>query len=134
MNKETKLRIHNITAKAAFKFGSETWVLKKREEQRFEAAQMKFLRHLLGITKPDKEKNQCIGGKAGAQNIVKEIKQYQEKWLQHAQRMDTNRVPKQALQYKPKGRRNIGRPRKRWRDKLHLEDQGTGNTPNPSGT
>jgi hypothetical protein len=39
------LRIHNITAKAALKFGSEAWVLKKREEQRLEAAQMKFLRH-----------------------------------------------------------------------------------------
>ena len=48
--------------------------------------------------------------------------------------MDTNRIPKQALQYKRKGRRNIGRPRKRWRDQLHLEDQGTGNTPNLSGT
>jgi len=55
MNKETKLRIHIITAKAALKFGSEAWVLKKREEQRLEAAQMKFLRHLLGITKLDKE-------------------------------------------------------------------------------
>jgi len=62
-DKETKLRIHNITAKAALKFGSEAWVLKKREEQRLEAAQMKFLRHLLGITKLDKEKNQCIRGK-----------------------------------------------------------------------
>jgi len=41
-------------------------------------------------------------GKAGAQNIVNEIKQYQEKWLQHVQRMDTNRIPKQALQYQPK--------------------------------
>ena len=60
MNKETKLRIHNITAKEASKFGSEAWVLKKREEQRLEAAQMKFLRHLLGVTKLDKEKNQCI--------------------------------------------------------------------------
>jgi len=48
--------------------------------------------------------------------------------------MDTNRLPKQALQYKPKGRRNVGRPRKRWRDQLHLENQGTGNTPNPSRT
>ena len=55
-HKETKLRIHNITVKAALKFGSEAWVLKKREEQRLEAAQMKFLRHLLGITKLDKEK------------------------------------------------------------------------------
>ena len=116
------------------KFGSEAWVLKKREEQRLEAAQMKVLRHLLGITKPDNEKNQCIGQKTGAQNTVMEIKQYQEKWLQHVQRMDTNRLPKQALQYKPKGRTNIGRPRKRRRDQFHLEDQGTGNTPNPSGT
>ena len=36
LNKETKLRIHNITAKAALKFGSEAWVLKKRDEQRLE--------------------------------------------------------------------------------------------------
>jgi len=63
MNKETKLRIHNITAKAALKFGSEAWVLKKREEQRLEAAQMKFLRHLLGITKLDKEKTTVLGKK-----------------------------------------------------------------------
>ena len=97
MNKETKLRIHNITAKAALKFVSEAWVLKKREEQRLEAAQMKFLRHLLGITKLDKEKNHCIREKTGGQNIVQEIKQYQKKWIQHVQRMDTNRMPRQAL-------------------------------------
>ena len=89
--------------------------------------QGKFLRHLLRITKLDKEKNQCIRQKkTGAQNLVKDIKQYQEKWLQHVQRMDTDRLTKQALQYKPKGRRNIGRPRKRWKDQLHPEDQGTG--------
>ena len=65
-----------------------------------------------------------LGKKTGAQNIVQEIKQYQKKWLQHVQRMDTNRLPKQALQYKPKGRRNIGRPRKRRRDQLHLHPSG----------
>jgi len=122
MNKETKLRIHNITGKAALKFGSEAWVLKKREEQRLEAAQMKFLRHLFGITKLDKEKNQCIREKTGAENIVKEIKRYQEKWLQHIQRMDTNRIPKQALQYKPKGQRHIGLPKKRGKDQFYFED------------
>jgi len=65
-------------------------------------AQMKFLRHLLGMTKLDKEKNQCIREKTGAENIVKKIKLYQEKWLQHIQKMDTNRLPKHAIQYKPK--------------------------------
>ena len=57
------------------------------------------MRPLLGITKLVKEKNQCIRQKTGAQNIVKEIKQYQKKWLNHVQRMDTNRLSKQALKY-----------------------------------
>jgi hypothetical protein len=83
---------------------------------------MKFLRHLLGVTKLDKEKNQSIRKKTGAQNIVKEIKQYQQKWLQHVKRMDKNRLPRQTLHYRPNGQRNIRRPRKRWADQLHLED------------
>jgi len=45
------------------KFRSEAWVLKKREEQHLEAAQMKFLRHLLGITRLDKEKKTTVLGK-----------------------------------------------------------------------
>jgi hypothetical protein len=105
-----------------YKSSREAWVLKKREEQRLEAAQMEFLRHLLGITKLDNEKNQRIRGKTGAQNIAKGIKQYHKKWLKQVQRVDRNRMSKQALQYRPKGRRNIGRPRKRWRDRLHIED------------
>jgi hypothetical protein len=32
----------------------------KKLIKRLEAAQMKFLRHLLGITKLDKEKNHCL--------------------------------------------------------------------------
>ena len=71
MNQETNLRIQNITAKVALKFGSEVWVLKKREEQRLEAAQMKFLRHLLGITKLNKDKNQCIREKNGSTEYSK---------------------------------------------------------------
>jgi hypothetical protein len=83
---------------------------------------MKCLRHLLGITKLDKEKNECIRENTGAQNIVQEIKKYQKKWLQHVQRMGTNRIPRQALRYRSERRRNVGRPKKRWRDQLHFED------------
>jgi hypothetical protein len=102
INKETKLRIHRITAKAALKFGSEVWVLRKREERSLEAAEMELLKYLLGITKLYKEKYQCIWGKTGKQNTVREIKQYKKKWLQHVQIKDTNRIPKQAIQYRPK--------------------------------
>ena len=55
------------------------WVLKKTEEQRLEAAQMKFLRHLLGITKLDKEKYQCIRGGNGSTEHSKGNKTVPEK-------------------------------------------------------
>jgi hypothetical protein len=45
------------------------------------------------VYRMNKEKNQRIRGKMGEQNIVREIKQYQDMWLQQVQRMDTNRVP-----------------------------------------
>jgi len=46
--------------------------------------------------------------------------------------MSKNRLPKQALQYEPKGGINVGRPRKSWKDQLDLEGYGTATTPNPS--
>ena len=81
MNKEIKLRIHNITAKAALKLGSEALVLRKREEKRLKTAQMKFLRHLLGTTKLDKGKNQCIRGENGSTKHSKGNKTVPQKWI-----------------------------------------------------
>jgi hypothetical protein len=52
---------------------------KEREEQRLEAAQMKFLRHLFGITKLDKENTQCIREKNGSTEQSKGNKTVPEK-------------------------------------------------------
>jgi hypothetical protein len=86
----------------------------------------KFFRHLFGITKLDKEKNKCIRGKKnwGTQHS-KGNKTISEKLAttRTVQRNDTNRIPKQEIQYRRKGRSNIGRPRKRWRDQIHLEEK-----------
>jgi len=39
----------------------------------------------------------------------------------HLKRMDPNRPPRPALQYQPKGRRDIRRSGRRWKDQEHLE-------------
>jgi len=49
---------------------------------------------------------------------------YKQNWINHLARMDNTRLPKQALNYKPRGRRESGRPRKRWQ----CVDTGTGQT------
>ena len=49
---------------------------------------------------------------------------YKQNWINHLERMDNTRFPKYALTYKPRGRRDRGRPRKRWQ----RVDAGTGQT------
>jgi hypothetical protein len=55
---------------------------------------MKFLRHLPGMTKLYRERNQSVREKLGVQNAVLDIKQHQREWLQHVERMGRDRIPK----------------------------------------
>jgi hypothetical protein len=48
---DTKLQLHNITSKASLCHGSENWIINTRDAQNLEAAQMRFLRPPLGLTK-----------------------------------------------------------------------------------
>ena len=48
---------------------------------------------------------------SGIQDVRSKHKQ---NWINHLERMDNTRLPKHALNYKPRGRRDRGRPRKRW--------------------
>jgi hypothetical protein len=41
---------------------------------------------------------------------------YRKKWIEHLDRMPDERIPKQILKYKPKGRWDQGRPWKRWNE------------------
>ena len=40
------------------------------------------------------------------------------KWAVHVLRMDENRNPKKIFNYKPDGKRAVGRPKRRWIDCL----------------
>jgi hypothetical protein len=39
---------------------------------------------------------------------------YKQNWINHLERTDNTRLPKHALNYKPRGSRDRGRHRKRW--------------------
>jgi hypothetical protein len=49
-----------------------------------------------------------------ADTIVRYVKSRRMAWLGHGMRMDGERIPQRVLEWKPMGRRNRGRPRKRW--------------------
>jgi hypothetical protein len=117
----TKIRVHNITSKAALCCGSEAWFINKRDAQKPEAAQVRFLRPLLDLTRLDRQRNSDILNRLKVDNILEDIISYQKNWIDHLKRMDRSHIPKLAFQYQPRGRRDIERPRRRWRDQEQLE-------------
>jgi hypothetical protein len=69
------------------------------------------LRSLLGLTRLDNQSNTTIREKLKAGHIVDEIRSYENNWLQHVKRMEHSRIPRIVPEYKPKGKRNIVRPK-----------------------
>ena len=59
----------------------------------------------------------------GIFNINDKITQYKINWREHTKRMGDKRLPKN-INYKPEGRRNIGKPQTRWGDDFW--EEGTG--------
>ena len=87
-----------------------------------EAAEMRFVRSVQGYTRPDKIRSEVIRKELEISGIQDVRDKYKQTWINHLERMDNNRLPKHALSYKPRGRRDRGRLRKRWQ----RVDVGTG--------
>jgi hypothetical protein len=121
MTKETGLRLYNVTYKAALKWDNENWILKQRCRRRLEAAQMKFLRAVFGLTTLEKIRNTEIRARLDVKNIFQETEECRSDWVKHVERMGNTSLPQQAQIYKPTGKIDRGRPRIRWRDEIHLE-------------
>jgi len=56
-------------------------------------------------------------------DIVRFVKSKRMAWVGHMMRMEGKRLPKRVLQWKPTGRRNRGRPRKRWIEDIEEDIQ-----------
>ena len=84
---------------------------------RLEAAEMRFMRSVKGYTRLDKIRGQVIRKELEISGIQDVRSKYKQNWINHLKRMDNTRLPKHALNYKPRGRRDRGRPRKRCRNR-----------------
>jgi hypothetical protein len=94
-------------------YGSETSILNERDKSRIQASEMRLLRSVKGCTREDKIRNEEIREELRIY-ISEKIQDYHDRWVEHLERMENLRFPREALHCLPKGRRNPGRPRKRW--------------------
>ena len=107
------MKFYKVVARPTLLCGSETWVATTPDVTRIEVAEMLFLRSGKGYTRLDKIRSEVIRKELEISGIQDVRSKHKQNWINHLHRMDKTRLPKHALIYKPRGRRDRGRPRKR---------------------
>ena len=96
-------------------YGCNAWTLTNRDEQYFRIFEHRILRKIFGPVQNDDgfwriRMNHELNDLISNADIVRFVKSKRMGWLGHVMWMEEKRV----LEWKPIGRRNRGRPRKRW--------------------
>ncbi|KAI8500107.1 hypothetical protein Bbelb_224240 [Branchiostoma belcheri] len=119
-NIPTEVRVHIYTSilKPILTYGCETWTLTERRRSILQAAEMRVLRLIYGVTKRDHIRNTTIRASLKVEPIINYVEKSQLRWFGHVKRMAATRGVKRILEWKPPGKRPLGRPRMRWTDGL----------------
>ncbi|KAJ4430121.1 hypothetical protein ANN_22331 [Periplaneta americana] len=117
-DKHTRLKVYKTLARPVLTYGSEAWTIRKADEQRLMTAEMRFMRRTAGCSLLEHRKNVDILQELKMDPIVNFVQQYRLQWKKHVERMDRTRWLKQILTYVPRGKRKLGRPRKRWHETI----------------
>ena len=118
VRRETMLKFYKVMSIPLIMYGCETWIINKKERQKIQSAEMRFLRKVANYSRQDRKRNTEIRNELNVRELNSEIEKYRRKWNDHLHRMENNRIPKIIYKYKPAGRRNIGRPRTKWKDQI----------------
>jgi hypothetical protein len=110
VQKQTRIQTYNTLALPAFLYGSENWTIKANDKIRITAAGMRFVRTTAKYIWSDYKRNDDILKELKTEPVMGKILKYKNSWIQHANTMQRDRIPKLLKNYKPRGRRNRGRP------------------------
>ena len=89
-----------------------------KTRQLLEVTEIKTLRRIINKTKWDRMQNDRIRELCEIQNITSWVQRRRTEWSEHVSRMVDDRLVKKVHDGIPEGKRNRGRPMKRWRDAL----------------
>src|SRR5699024_2143683 len=101
-------------------YGLETWILTEETRSRVQAAEMRFLRKVVGVTRRDRIRSSQIREELGVSPLILEFERGQLRWLGHVLRMPEDRIARRLLIAKPEGPSPVGRPRRRWLAQVKL--------------
>ncbi len=116
VSQQAKLAVYNTIFTPTLTYGHENWVLTERIRSRIQAAEMRVLRRIYGVTRLDRVRNTVIRGNLKVEALLLRIERSQLRWLGHVLRMPSDRITKNVWNSNMTGIRPRGRPRIRWKD------------------
>lgn len=111
---ETKKKIINAIFVPTLCYQSQTWALNKSQEQKIIACEMRCLRKAVNKTRRDRVRNEEIRNSINIKPVMHSIEKQRLKWFGHLVRMKHDEMPSRLYNQRHSGRRDRGRPRKRW--------------------
>ena len=118
MPAKLKIKVYSTVVRPVLVYGSETWALRRKEEEKLERTEMRMLRWIMGISLFERLENDEIRRRAGIVKITEVIREARLRWYGHVLRMDGGEGVRRAWDEPVRGRRSRGRQRIRWRDKV----------------
>jgi len=132
LSKNLKIKIYRTVILPGVLYGCETWSLILQEERKLRVFENMVLRRIFGQRRDEvtgecrRLHNEELNDLYSSPNIVRVIKSRIMRWARHVARMGEERGVLGSWWGKPKGRRPLGRPRRRWVDNIRMDLQEVG--------
>jgi hypothetical protein len=128
LNRSSKLKIYKSSIRHIVPYGCEAWTLTNRDEQYLRIFERRILRKIFGPEKNEDgfwriRMNHELNGLIKNADTVRFVKCRRMACLGHVMRVQEKKIPKRVLEWKPTGRRNRGRPWKRWIEDIEEDIQ-----------
>ena len=121
-----KVLIYTSILRPISTFGCEVWTLTSAAKSKVQAAEMRVLRLIKGVTSRDRLRNEDIRAELPVKSILQFIEDTQMRW--YMRRMTPSRAAQRWWKRKPKTTRPRGRPRKRWMENIKEAVESRGST------
>lgn len=116
---DTKVKAYRAVVITTLLYGSEAWVLYRKQVRLLEWFHQRCLRNIMGIKWQDYVINEEVTDRASMTSIEAMLMVRQLRWAGHVSRMEDSRMPKTVFYSELRqGKRDHGAPRKRFKDLL----------------
>jgi hypothetical protein len=132
LSKNKKIKVYTTIILPVVLYGCETWSLTLREEQRLRVFENRELRRIFGPKRDEatgewrRLHNEELNDQYSSPNIIRVIKSRRMRWAGHVAHIGEKRGAYNILVGKSEGRRQLGKPRHRWKDNIRMDLQEMG--------